>query len=295
MSKIKFLNTLIILSGLYVSQATCNNSEVAATATINKTWNLAVTKASIIRRPLEYSSTGSVVTDQRIDIAIQKTALIRKIVTHIGEKVSPGKPLVLLDRTDKAQQRIRLLSPVTGVVTTHHKQAGDIASPGVPVLTVKLTQGYLFETYVAESYISKIKLNNTVTVHMDALNISLKGTVARVAPSGNPLTRRYRVMIAVADHDGLLPGMFGRSRFQIGTQQILMVPKKALTERGGLKGVFVIDDNNKAHFRWLRIGKIEAERVEVQAGLKEGERIVAVIETRLREGDLIDTKGGIDE
>lgn len=281
--------------GLSFILAGCNDPDANVAAKNSpKSWQLPLSQAKIVKIPLTYSSTGSVVTDQRIDIASPTTGLIRKILIPNGMKVTKGQVLVILQSTDKKQRNIRITSPVNGVVVTRHKQVGDVATSRNAILTVNINQGLIFETYVTESQIGKIKVNEKVSVHIDALAASSAGTVARVATSGDPLTRRYRVKIILPEQEGLFPGMFGRSRFHIGSEQVIVIPSNALLERGGLQGCFVVDEENKAHFRWLRIGKKWPGQVEVRAGLQGGERIVAVTESRLREGDLISAEESVD-
>jgi multidrug efflux pump subunit AcrA (membrane-fusion protein) len=54
-----------------------------------------------------------------------------------------------------------------------------------------------------------------------------------------------------------------------------------------LSGVFVVNDEGNAYFRWLHIGREWPDRVEVTAGLKTGERLVAAPDSTLRDGDRI--------
>jgi hypothetical protein len=108
-----------------------------------------------------------------------------------------------------------------------------------------------------------------------------------VVPSGAPISRSYQVKIALPETIGLMPGMFGRAGFVIGESRLPLVPRLALVERGGLRGVFVVDGENRARFRWLRTGREWPDRVEVTAGLNSGERLVAASEPALRDGDHI--------
>ncbi len=66
-----------------------------------------------------------------------------------------------------------------------------------------------------------------------------------------------------------------------------VIPKSALIERGGLQGIFVINEKDKAYFRWLQLGVTHAEYIEVRAGLQGGERIITAVNPALREGDTI--------
>jgi RND family efflux transporter MFP subunit len=50
------------------------------------------------------------------------------------------------------------------------------------------------------------------------------------------------------------------------------VPESSLVRRGGLTGVFIVDEG-QARLRWLKLGRASNGRVEVLAGLFEGDRV----------------------
>jgi RND family efflux transporter MFP subunit len=337
-------------------------AETAAAPEPNR-WRLPVMTVKVEDLPVGYVTTGSVVSDQRVQVSSRISGYIRKILVNEGDRVERGQELILLDDADVegairqaqaavnkaasalqdaqtdvkryeelhkkgsvpenalrkmrlqrdvsrdslreaqaaldtalAQRRyIRVTSSVGGVVVARHKREGDLATPGLPILTIESSQGLLFETHVAERRIAGIRPGQKVPVEIDALGELLEGTVARVVPAGDPLTRRYLVKIALPSHPGLLSGMFGRARFHLGDRAAPVIPPGALVERGGLQGVFVLDDERHTRFRWLQIGRAWNDRLEVLAGLQGGERIVATREERLREGDLIVAGNGADE
>jgi len=198
--------------------------------------------------------------------------------------------------TARAQRQYTQIScPLAGVVVSRHKREGDLAVPGTPILTVESNTGLLLETDVVESRVGKLKQADSVQVTIDALDEPLTGAISRIVPSGDPLTRRYKVKIALPEEKGLLPGMFGRAHFLIGTEVLPIIPQAAMVERGGLHGVFVVDDNSRAYFRWLRTGRNEGSGTVVRAGLTVGERFVAIADARIREGDLIHAEGQAGE
>ncbi|MBV1932328.1 MAG: hypothetical protein KUG71_11500, partial [Porticoccaceae bacterium] len=75
--------------------------------------------------------------------------------------------------------------------------------------------------------------------------------------------------------------------FIVGHSENITIPDSALVEKGGLRGVYVIDADNKVAFRWLRIRREWPDIMEVAAGLSAGERIATIIPVNIREGDLI--------
>lgn len=360
MKTVKPLLVVSILTGLCFIVAGCDDKTATEAAKISyQTWPLSVAQVTTETLPQNYTTTGSVVSDQRIKVASRTTGFIREILVREGELITKGEPLVLLDdadiegaieqaqaavnrssatqkdaqtdldrfeklfklgsisgeklrktrlqrdvakdtqeeteaalKTSLAQrQYVRITSPISGVVVVRHRRDGDLASPGVPILTVESNSGFLFETYVSENRLKKIKQHDSVQVNIDALDNPLTGIVARVVPSADPLTRKFLVKVTLPEQAGLLPGMFGRSHFQIGTEPAIVISHDALTQRGGLQGVFVVNNQNHAYFRWLRIGKEIGDRVEILAGLRNGERIVSTPNPRLHEGDLIIAPG----
>ena len=55
----------------------------------------------------------------------------------------------------------------------------------------------------------------------------------------------------------------------------MLVPQTALIHRGQLDGVYVVGKDNVASLRYVTLGKLFADRIEVLSGLGNGERIVA--------------------
>ncbi len=187
--------------------------------------------------------------------------------------------------TARAQLRYTsITSPVDGVVVERHVEPGDLATPGKPLLVIVSDRAVLFETFIPESLVAHIRIGDPASVQIDALSTSREGAVVRVVPAGDPVTRRFLVKVAFAEQAGLLSGMFGRAKLQIGEDRSPVAPPGALVERGGLRGVFEIDDANIARFRWLRTGRETADWVEVQAGLGGGERIAVSGLEALRDG-----------
>lgn len=112
-----------------------------------------------------------------------------------------------------------------------------------------------------------------------------------MVPSGDGVTRRYEVDIVLPRDARLLPGMFGRLEILLDEKQAVTVPRAALVRRGGLDGVFVLQDG-VARFRWLRTGQRLGDVVEVAAGLSDGETILASVADTVHDGMPIQAAGG---
>ncbi|MDO9611368.1 MAG: efflux RND transporter periplasmic adaptor subunit [Serpentinimonas sp.] len=349
-------NLLLYLAPLALAAllGACGKAPEAPAASNTTSRPLPVMTASA-GAPLEYTAVGSVVSDQRVEVASRLSGYIRDMLVQEGDRVRRGQLLTRLDASDveggirqgqaaggaaeaalrdaqidlerfqrlfergsvsdnelrkvrlkfeaarEARNQARagldtalaqrayaeITSPVDGVVVARHKRTGDLAVPGAPLLTLESGRGLLFETFVAEGQVATIAAGQPVQVNIDGLPAPLKGTVSRVVRSGDPVSRSYQVKITLPETVGLMSGMFGRAAFPLGTSPAPLVPRRALVERGGLTGVFVLDGEGRARFRWLRIAREWPDQVEVGAGLAANERFVAAPVPALRDGDLI--------
>jgi len=55
---------------------------------------------------------------------------------------------------------------------------------------------------------------------------------------------------------------------------MLLIPSTAVVNQGQLTGIYMVDDDQIAHFRMIRIGRAFDDSVEVISGLKDGDRYV---------------------
>lgn len=200
-------------------------------------------------------------------------------------RVAEARAALATARAQRAYTTI--VSPVNGVVIARLAQAGDLATPGAPILEIEARQSLLFQTFVAESRVADIGIDDPVQIELDALSGALAGRVLRIVPSGDVVTRRYEIKMSLPETAGLLPGMFGRARFVVGTDQPLVLPRAALVERGGLVGAFRVGDHDRAEFRWVRTRREFDDAVEVTAGLAPGDRVVIDPPAALRDGDVL--------
>jgi len=89
-------------------------------------------------------------------------------------------------------------------------------------------------------------------------------------------TRTLRARLVVSNRGGVLrPGLYGTAEFQIASRRVLMVPRDAVVDTGRAQHVFVATAPGRFEPRPVTLGARLADRVEIQRGLTEGERIVA--------------------
>ena len=180
-----------------------------------------------------------------------------------------------------------VVSPVDGIVVARHVRDGDTVLPGMPLLAIESGKQLVFRFAIPRAGMAGFANGATVPVLLDGSEDSpVVGRVRAVVRSADLATRRYTVELTLPSSPYILPGMFGRVALPSdqGQNRAITVPVPAIAERGGLSGVFVVNQERRLEFRWLRLGQRNADRVVVTAGLAAGETILARVDTTVRDG-----------
>ncbi|MCS7192357.1 MAG: efflux RND transporter periplasmic adaptor subunit [Armatimonadetes bacterium] len=176
-----------------------------------------------------------------------------------------------------------ITAPFSGVVVKRHVDPGDMASPGMPLLTIVDPSSFRLEVTVPESAMKFIRIGDVVSITVDALGQTVNGRIYEIVPSADPVSRTFIVKISLPQVKGLMAGMFGRAEFKTGEIKGIFVPESAVWREGSLEGVFVIE-GEKAVKRVVTTGKKLNDLVEILSGLNEGELVVKKVDDRLRDG-----------
>ena len=177
---------------------------------------------------------------------------------------------------------VNLRAPFTGVVTNKFIEAGDMANPGVPLISVEGPGNFEVTASVPESEISKIKSGSEVQVLVKSLEKAIPGTVTEMSSSAKNTGGQYLVKVVLDKTEAnVLSGMYATVQFPVektAQTETVMVPTEALVHRGQLNGIYTVSQNNTAILRWLRLGRNYGDRVEVLSGLSADEQYIVSAE-----------------
>ena len=184
-----------------------------------------------------------------------------------------------------AKKDAQVRAPYDGQVVSKLIDAGDLASPGTPLLNLEQEGLFCADLVLPERHIQTVKVGMQVKVLVPALdNLDVIGEVGRIIPAADAQSRSFEVKVGMPQGLDLKTGMFARVFIPIGGAGQLMVPEAAIVHEGQLTGVFVVGDQKMARFRLVRTGKILGDRVEIISGLKEGQRYVSKVPANLKDG-----------
>jgi RND family efflux transporter MFP subunit len=180
-------------------------------------------------------------------------------------------------------------APFSGVVTNTYIDEGDMANPGVPLVSVESPGGFEVEAKVAENNISKIEVGTKAHILVKALDTTITGKVSELSASAQHTGGQYVMKVLLDKTDAkILSGMFATVRLEVGEESngktVVTVPSKALVHKGQLTGVYTLGQDNVALLRWLRLGDTYGDEVEVLSGLSAGDQYIVSAEGKLYNG-----------
>jgi RND family efflux transporter MFP subunit len=177
---------------------------------------------------------------------------------------------------DVAASFSSIAAPFDGLVTNRILEPGNMASPGVPILTIETTDGFRLEVKIDAARAGSLKIGDTAAIELEDHGVAntIAGRVVEVARAIDPAAHAFVVKIQLPAGVAVRSGAFARARFQSGPRKALAVPAAAIVRRGQLSLVFVVDSGRHARMRAVTAGVQSADAVEVLAGIQPGEAVI---------------------
>jgi len=198
-------------------------------------------------------------------------------------KQSYNKVAAMMDYTN-------IKAPFTGTISNKMIQEGDMAMPGMPLLSLTSSGQLEVKSDLSESQITKVKPQQKVSIEVPSVGKTFEGTITEVSTSSEANGSRYFVKTTFENAPKeVLSGMFAKiytmAENNGDSKQILVsIPKAVLVEKNGLEGVYVYGKSNTALLRWIKTGRQLGDQVEVLSGLRPKDKIIISAESRLYNG-----------
>lgn len=182
-----------------------------------------------------------------------------------------------IERRGEPRRLVTLTAPRSGIVLRRNVSVGTAVDPSTEILTVADLSAVWIVAEVPESGMAQVAPGAVATLDFPAsARAPFDAKVDFVHPTLSERTRTVRVRFAVANPDAALrPGLYGSADFRIQARAALTVPRDAVVDTGRRQHVFVATAPGRYEPREVELGARLTERVEVRAGLAEGEPVVA--------------------
>jgi RND family efflux transporter MFP subunit len=187
----------------------------------------------------------------------------------------------------------KVYSPIDGIAGVSNSQIGDLVGTNTKMVTVSQVNPIWAYFNVSESLYLKFAPQVTGIITGKVSKSSLgrmpvefiqandepypqKGVVIYVNRQVGTQTGTIQMAAEFSNPDAVLrPGGFGRVRISVGeNKNALLVPQAALIEIQGQYQLIVLNGENKAMFRPVKMGERVGPNWIVTEGLKPGEKVV---------------------
>ncbi|OGQ99204.1 MAG: hypothetical protein A2505_08030 [Deltaproteobacteria bacterium RIFOXYD12_FULL_55_16] len=168
----------------------------------------------------------------------------------------------------------QITAPFAGIISQKLANAGELATPGLPLLVLENTGQLQVVAAAPEGLASKINRGDKLAVTIQDAGFSQSGTVTEISPAADPASRTVLIKIRINGDKALRPGQYARVALPgAAGVNTLLVPEAALLRFGQMERLFVIQ-NGAAQLRLVRSGEHRDGQVDILAGLNAGEQVV---------------------
>jgi membrane fusion protein, multidrug efflux system len=187
--------------------------------------------------------------------------------------------------------RMRVLAPFDSMAGIRQVNPGDYVKDGADIVKLDDVSSVWVDFRLPERFLSRIKPGQAVDVSLDALpGRNLRAVVGAIDSQVDADGRAVLVRARLANPDGVLrSGMFARARLVFSVREgALVVPEEALVPQGDKQFVVLVEQGDKGPVSRrveARIGQRVAGKVELLAGVRDGDTVVVAGQARLMRGD----------
>ena len=221
-------------------------------------------------------------TAQEFKFQKERSNVIKKSVTE--EKKSRDLQLSSINSSlanmEKSLQLLRknkenftVKAPVSGLLSSFNPILGESYNQGQPIGKMDVLDGYKLVANVDEYYISKLRegISGTVSVNAENYKIKLSKVFSEIVNGQFKLELIFEKETVSSVKRGM---SLKTKMFLSGKSEALLLPKGLFYQSTSGSWIFVLDSDNKAVKRNIKIGRENPFYYEVLEGLKEGDRVI---------------------
>ncbi|HYQ28935.1 MAG TPA: efflux RND transporter periplasmic adaptor subunit [Polyangiaceae bacterium] len=175
---------------------------------------------------------------------------------------------------------ITLRAPISGTVIARDAVVGQPVSPDQTLGSIAALDELWFLGRVFEKDLGRVSLGSSCEIRLNAYpNERFDGRVEYVGQQVDPTARAVTARVRLKNRGALLRiGLFGTAEVALpradGGVMRLVVPRSAVTEIADKPSVFVREADGEFELHEVTLGRAAPGKIEILAGLREGESVV---------------------
>lgn len=200
----------------------------------------------------------------------------------------------MIEQIDTKLRDSRSIAPFDGVIVEKHVEEGDTVQPGQPLLSFEDVSQLQIVADIPVKLAHVLREGDQVLARIDVNDILTAVVVDNIFPKADPAQHTVTVEFNLSEKLQSATGTYAEVYLpdpDVNTDTtVIVVPETAITTRGGLPVIFVVDDTRTAELRLVRLGrKLENGRQVVDYGLNQNDLVVDHPASWLVSGSKLDT------
>jgi membrane fusion protein, copper/silver efflux system len=208
---------------------------------------------------------------RKADAALAQAARQRLLLLGMTER-----EIATVEREGKAQPRMTLGSPISGVIAELGVREGMTVAPGATLFRIVSLATVWVNAEIPEAQAAWVRPGAPVEARIAGYpGAVFKGLVGAILPEVNTATRTLRARIELANPEGQLkPGMFATLAFSGTAVDAVLVPSEALIRTGSRDVVILALGDGKFRATEVEVGGESGGETAIRKGLQPGDKLV---------------------
>lgn len=218
---------------------------------------------------------GGAIAQRELDRVQSQLKQAEAAVVQARAQVAAAQSGVASSQSQLGDATVR--SPIAGVIARRSVNAGDVVAPGSELYEVIDPSTMRLDASVASDDLSSISTGRSVDFEVRGYpGQRFAGTIARVAPAADPVTRQIQVLVDIPNPGGkLVAGLYAEGRVSVEKREGLVAPIAAIDTSGDQPTVLkVVNGVIERSVVGLGVRDERAEIVEIITGAASGDTLL---------------------
>ena len=185
----------------------------------------------------------------------------------------------------------KIVAPSNGIILKQVAESNELIGSGTPVFVFgSKDKAQVIRVNLTDKDIININFGDAAGIQFDAYpDHEFKGEVNEIASMADPYTGTFEVEIEVkSEGKKLLSGFVGKVKINTNqTNKLIEIPIDALVSADKKTGFIYTLENGKAIKTQVNIKEMEANKLLVTGGLKDGQEIIVTGASYLQNGETV--------
>lgn len=189
-------------------------------------------------------------------------------------------------------------APISGIVDRVGVEAGEIASPGIPIVSIISLSQVKVLADVPENYLRSVKRGDRIQIELPALEATRNARITRIGQNINSANRTFQIEASISNRDGLLkPNLLAVVKLkEFEKKNTVVIPTRMIQQEvNGKSFIYSLKpspEGYKAAKVYIETGETSDDMTQVLSGLDAGDFIIDQGARSLAAGDLLKLPNG---